>query len=236
MRVDVLSVDRTSGLAILGIPRRDVHVPHIFVVHSPVPVLWVNYAGVVTLEQRRQRFRETVERALETDCFRVLADFRRAHALEHDPGISTEIAALIAQHVAGRDVRIAWLVRYDHQLDDQVERSIAALGVATGRFQDRDRALAWLQHDGEPPAPVEHAPASRPTRTPATATRGKRAAPKQDAVALVSRLAGTKVRLSGAQYAALIQLVEGLAAAGMDEERIEPLARRMLEAMDAGAG
>jgi hypothetical protein len=168
-------------------------VPHTFVVHSPV--LWVNYAGVVTLEQRRQRFRETVERALETDCFRVLADFRRAHALEHDPGISTEIAALIAEHVAGRDVRIAWLVRYDHQLDDQLERSIAALGVATGRFQDRDRALAWLQRSGETPAPVEPGPAR---------TAGKRTARKTDAVAL--------------------------------EDRITPLARRMLEAMgDGGA-
>lgn len=201
--------------------------PYITLVDSPVPVLWVRYSGVVTLEQRRHRFREALERALAADCYRVLVDFRAAHSLQHDDRVSNEIAKLLVEHVAGRDVRIAWLVSYDHQLDDLVERSVARLGVATARFRDRDKAIAWLRAPKVAPVDDAHL-------RPAAGTRAVRR--KGDAVDLVARLAGARARLSGAQYAAVVRLVEDLAASGMDEARIRPLARRMLDAMDPGAG
>lgn len=200
---------------------------HILLVDAPVAVLWVRYSGVVTLEQRRLMFQEALKRALAADCFRVLVDFRAAHALQHDERASNEIASSVAGHVTGRDVRIAWLVRYDHQLDDLVERNIARLGVATARFQDHDKALAWLR--APKAAPVDDA-ALRP------APRKQAAAKKHDAVELVARLAGARARLSGAQYAAVVRLVEDLEASGLDEARIKPLAKRMLDAMDPGPG
>lgn len=205
-------------------------------IDSPVPVLWLRYSGVLTLDDRHRAIEETARRALAANCFRVLADFRTAHSFVRDDVAGAEVSKFLMRQIGTREMRIAFLVQFDHQLDDVVERALADSGFPTARFSDFDKALAWLRG---PLAADRMAPTRAPRERkpkPRETTAQPAASPAVDAVALVARAADPGVRLLPAQYAAAVRMAEDLGKSGMLPDQIQPLVRRMLAAMDPSDG
>ena len=192
------------------------------VIGSPVQVLLVQKAGVVSAGQRREAIEAMVRRALELRCFRILVDYRQAHAFAHDRAGSERVADVIASAFRGRDAKIAMLVRYDHQLDDALERQLTARGVATHRFHGFDDALDWLQSEQRLPAHMDmdmdrqapHSGAGRP-----------------DPVEIAVRAVDPARPLLPSQFATVVHLVADLLGEGLHESDIGPLARRMASAL-----
>lgn len=213
--------------------------PSFVQLESTAPVIWIRYSGEVSLQERLDTMRKAVARALESNCLRILVDYRSAHSLEHDVRAAEEIARYVAPRLGDRELRVAWLVTFDYQLNSALEHAIRELGIITARFRNRDKAMAWLQDPQAgslPPLPPHTTAAATPTaEMDPTATAGDAAA-RNDAVAIVCRAADPQTRLMPAQYAAVVRMVDDLLATGMDEERIRPVARRMLQAMDPNPG
>lgn len=146
-----------------------------------------------------------VDRAVEAGCDRILVDCRQVHVFDRDPVACGEAADYLVERFAADTGKVAWLVNFDHQLDDATERMLAAKGVVNARFRDSDLALEWLA------APIERLGA------------GETAVPV-DPVTLATRAIDPAMALMPSQFAAVVRFVETLLAEGLDEGNIERLA------------
>jgi hypothetical protein len=135
--------------------------PYDYVVDQERKILWVRYSGAVTADERRAAAEYVLGEATGPEMRRILLDYRRATSLGMDEASSTHLARYLAGQLGARGARVAWLVKYDHQLDTTVEHKARELGVDNQRFQDFDEAVAWLQQPDEAPAeattPAAHA-------------------------------------------------------------------------------
>jgi hypothetical protein len=119
--------------------------PYDFVVDEQRKMLWVRYSGVVPVGERRAAAEHVLSQPGNRELRRVLLDYRRATSLNMDEAASTALADYLAGHFGERGARIAWLVTYGHQLDPLVEAKSKERGIASERFLDFDKAVAWLQ-------------------------------------------------------------------------------------------
>lgn len=187
----------------------------IVTVGTPVRALLVQQAGVLSPAQRRDAVKEVLARARELGCYRILVDYRQAHVFEHDDASNERAADLIAEAFRGRDARLAAVVRFDHQLDDALETMLAARGVATRRFDDFAEAMDWVQ-------------SQQPVASSGATVRPRR---EEDPVAIAVRAVDPGLALLPSQFATVVHLVADLLAEGLDEDRIQPLARRMARSL-----
>ena len=119
--------------------------PYDFVVDEQRKMLWVRYSGTVPVGERRAAAEHILSQPGNRELRRVLLDYRRATSLNMDEAASTALADYLAGHFGERGARIAWLVTYGHQLDPLVEAKSKERGIASERFHDFDKAVAWLQ-------------------------------------------------------------------------------------------
>ena len=119
--------------------------PYDFVVDEQRKMLWVRYSGTVPVGERRAAAEHILSQPANRDLRRILLDYRRATSVSMDEAASTALADYLAGHFGERGARIAWLVTYDHQLDPLVEKRSQERGITSARFQDLDKAVAWLQ-------------------------------------------------------------------------------------------
>jgi hypothetical protein len=119
--------------------------PYDFVVDEQRKMLWVRYSGTVPVGERRAAAEHILSQPGNRELRRVLLDYRRATSLNMDEAASTALADYLAGHFGERGARIAWLVTYGHQLDPLVETRSKERGIASERFHDFDKAVAWLQ-------------------------------------------------------------------------------------------
>lgn len=133
--------------------------PYEVVVDQERQMLWVRYSGVVTFAERRA-VAELAMNGGGRDLHRFLLDFRRASTPSTDAASVMALEEYLAAAAAGRQLRAAWLVTYDHQLDRAIEGAARDAGIEIERFRDYDAAVAWLQRP-EPDA-ERHAIADAP--------------------------------------------------------------------------
>jgi len=187
-------------------------------------VVHARYRGEVTLKQRHEMAGQVLARAEAGGFDRVLLDFRAAQSLESDPDATRRIADTYAPRI-GPDMRLAYLVRYDYQVDPSVEALGRERGVRVERFNDLDAAMAWLQERDTPVATPEATGAAAAPPAPG-------AADIRRTMRLAAEIAGAP--LSPEQFAALGGLVHDLLAAGIPEDRVREMAGRLSEAMRQG--
>ena len=184
------------------------------IVFDPVArVLRARYSGEVTLEERLGLARRILQDAERTGVYRLLLDFRDAQSRGADPQEVGRVADELSARLPG-DARIAYLLRYDHQLDDSLEVAVRSRGVRIERFLDMTAAVAWLQQDDPPRGAGEPGDADL-----------------DHAFRLAAESVDPAARLSPEQLSVLGELVHELLATGMDEATILRLARRVSAAM-----
>jgi hypothetical protein len=115
-----------------------------FVFDRERQILWVRYAGMVTVADRQAAAQHILGEATGPEVRRVLLDYRRANSAPTDEASGATLAEYLGEQLGARGARIAWLVNYDHQLDPVVESKTRQHGVANERFRDLDEAVAWL--------------------------------------------------------------------------------------------
>ena len=176
-------------------------------------ILWVRYSGQMDINERRAAAEGVLERAAHAGIGRFLLDYRQATCLVGDEAASQALATYLADKLGHRNARVAWLVTYDHQLSTSVEDLTRSFGIANKRFNDLDAAFAWLDQ-----ADIEELGAP-----PATAS------PVRRALALAMQASGPQDPMAPARFAAIVQLVQELLDAGMEEAIALDAARRMFE-------
>ena len=149
--------------------------PFEITVDTAARVLLVRYSGEVGMDDRLRLARQVLEKAQATGIFRWLLDFRRAQSRGADPsGTRCMADEFTSRFPPG--VRMAYLLTYDHQLDDSLEKLLRARGVPVERFRDLDAAMTWLQAvDDDVAATAEstaltRAPRGSPASNPASPT------------------------------------------------------------------
>jgi hypothetical protein len=144
--------------------------PYDYSVDKERNFLWVRYSGVVTIAERRAAAEHVLGEVTGPARQRVLLDYRRANSLSIDEATSTALADYLATVLDAGGVRIAWLVNYDHQLDPVVESKSRDHGIASERFHDFERAVAWLTTPdpgaARMPKPKSEAKAPKPDPAP----------------------------------------------------------------------
>lgn len=174
------------------------------VVDTVARILRARYSGEVGMADRQAFARQVLEKAQRTGIYRWLLDFRQAQSRGADPTDVKDMAdEFTPQFPPG--VRMAYLLRYDHQLDDALESVVRSRGVQVERFHDLDEAVAWLQ-------------------APMASNRALR---------LVDEAIDPAARLSPDQFAAIGELIDALLAEGVDEATVAQLGRRMSAVMNA---
>ena len=192
--------------------------PFEIVVDAVARILRARYSGEVSLVERAALARRILHEAERTGIYRLLLDFRDAQARGADPAEVGRVADELTSRLSP-DARLAYLLRYDHQLDDSLEVAARSRGVRLERFVDMAAAVAWLQADDQSPA--------------AEASGG----PDLDrAFQLAAEAVDPAARLSPEQLSVLGELVHELLATGMDEANVLRLARRMSAAMHQPPG
>ena len=187
------------------------------VVDDVAGILHARYSGEVTLDHRLDISLQVVDRLERERIHRVLLDFRSAQSFGNDPDGCRRIVEACLPRLDPR-VRLAYLLNYDHQVDPSVESLVRQLGINARRFQDRERAMAWL---AEPDAPV-------PAGAEGTDTD---VSPVARSIRLVAEVVGPEAATNPDQFAALGELVHDLLATGMDEAKVRQVAGRLSEAM-----
>jgi len=185
-----------------------------FTVDERLGLLRVRYDGEVGMVERGRAVRELMEAAARTGLDRMLIDFRSAHSRPEDPREVMRVVDAYAPQVPAQ-ARLAYVLRYDHQLDEAFEVFARERGVRAERFLDLDAALRWLQ---------ERSPET-PAAEPDAAAAGTGAVLRITTDAIGSRA------LDGEQVAAIDDLVRATLAAGMDEAGVRALAARIAGAM-----
>lgn len=178
-------------------------------------LIHVRYSGEVTLEERLAIARKVLDDVERTGIHGLLLDFRDAQSLGKDPADCTRMADHCTPRLP-QDARLAYLLRYDHQLDESLETLMRSRGVQVERFHDAATATAWLQ-GAEPADPV-----------------GAGAPPQPElhrAFRLVGEVVDPATPVSPDQFAAIGELVQELLAQGVDEPTVRQLAGRMWSVM-----
>lgn len=171
-------------------------------------ILRVRYSGRVDIEERKAAAENVLGRAAHDGISRFLLDYRQATCRIGDEPSSQALAQYLAGKLGNRKARVAWLVTHDHQLSASVEDLTRSYGVANQRFNDLDAALAWLEQPDEPePAAV----------------------PLRPALALAMEASDPQVPMPPVQFAAIVQLVQELLDAGIEQPVALRLASRMFE-------
>lgn len=199
---------------------------HEIIVDADARVLRVRYLGQVGLEERRRVAYEALDTATAAGFHRILLDFRDAHALAIDALAADRMVANIAPLIVG--ARIAYLVKYDHQVSDVLEQLGRQRGIAMARFHDMGAALKWLGETGPEPGSTE-VPASATDEAPVEQARGARGS--RDVLRLVTRVLDPEVPVTPATYTAIGQLVQELLDAGVPEPEVLKAAMRMSAAI-----
>lgn len=193
--------------------------PFRIVVDTSARIVRVRYRGDVSPDDRLVFAEQVMDEADRAGMHRLLLDFRDAQSL----GGRDEDFRWVAEVCAARfppHARLAYVVRYEHQLNERLEALIRARGVQVGRFLDVAKAIAWLQ--AATLAAVDPAPAAAPARTdPVRAYR------------LAVEAAEPASAVSAVQFAAIADLVQVLLAKGLDEATIQQIAGRMASVMRA---
>lgn len=173
-------------------------------------ILRVRYSGRVDIEERKTAAEKVLGRATHDGISRFLLDYRQATSDLGDEPSSQALAQYLAGKLGNRNARVAWLVTHDHQLSASVEDLTSGFGVASRRFRDLDAAFAWLEQPDEP----EPEPAAVPLRP---------------ALVLAMEASDPQVPMPPVQFAAIVQLVQELLDAGIEQPVALRLARRMFE-------
>lgn len=186
------------------------------VVDTAAHILRARYTGEFGMRDRVVMARQVLETAQRTGIYRWLLDFRQAQSRGADPAEVKDMAdEFTPQFPPG--VRMAYLLMYDHQLDESLEAVVRSRGVQAERFHGLDAAIAWLQAGD--PEPVE-APES---------------AGSKRAFRLADEAIDPAARLSPEQFAAIGELIDALLAKGVDDATVAQLARRMSAAMNTAS-
>ena len=172
-------------------------------------ILRARYSGELDLKARIEHGERLMQEAARTGLWRWLLDFRLAQARS----ASADDAVRMASHFEPRmpaALRMAYLLRYDHQLDPTVEERMRTFGRRVERFHHPDAAIAWLIAPDIDPASGDVP--QRPVTDDASDTIG---AP------------------GDAFVAALDQLAADLAAAGLAPAKVQSIVARMAAALRA---
>ncbi|HEU4813723.1 MAG TPA: hypothetical protein VFS99_05795 [Xanthomonadaceae bacterium] len=196
--------------------------PFEIVVDEVAGIVRTRYSGEISLDERMAVACQMLVEAERIGAYRLLMDFRDAQSLSGDP----ESCKLIADHCTPRlppDARLAYLLRYDHQLDGSLEALVRSRGVRAERFNDANAAMAWLQA----PDQVDFdAIAEADTTVPTNLHR---------AFQVVGEVIDFGTPVSPDQFAAIGELVHELLATGMDEAAVRGIAGRMAVAIQPRA-
>ena len=185
------------------------------VVDTAAQILRARYTGEVGLEERMSLGRRVLEEAERTGIYRILLDFRAAHARVGNTDDVGRMADMVAPSLPS-DARLAYLMRYQHQDDEAVGDLVRTRGVEVERFTNPDVALAWLQEDrpgGQPEPPAGDPEPNRAYR-------------------LVADAIDPAIQLSPRQFAALGELAQELLGRGVDDATVRQITLRMSGAMD----
>lgn len=175
-------------------------------------IVRTRYSGDVTLDERLAVACQALAEAKRIGSHRILLDYRDAQSLSGDP----ESCQRIADHCTPQlppDARLAYLLRYDHQLNESLEALVRSRGVQVARFTDAAEAVAWLT-----------APGRAESELPPEAELGR-------AFQLVADVVDPSAPVSPDQFAAIGELVRDLLAKGVDEPTVRHVAGRMWTAM-----
>lgn len=198
---------------------------HEIIVDTDARVLRVRYMGQIGLDERRRIADEALDTAGAAGLHRILLDFRDAHALATDALAADRMVARLAPRIAC--ARVAYLVKYDHQVSDVLEELARQRGIAVARFHDLGDAMEWLGGTGPDP---ETGDAASPATHDAPATRAL-ARGDSDVLRLVTRVLDPEVPVPPATYTAIGQLVQELLDAGVPEPEVLKAAMRMSAAI-----
>ena len=189
------------------------------VVDTAAQILRARYTGEVGLGERMALGRRVLEEAERTGIYRILLDFRSAHARVGNVDDVGRMADMVAPSLPF-DARLAYLMTHQHQVDDAVGELIRTRGVEVERFTDPDVAVAWLQEDrsvAQPEAPAHDLEPNRAYR-------------------LVADAIDPAVQLSPPQFAALGELAQELLARGIDDAATQRIVGRLSGAMGGRPG
>lgn len=182
-------------------------------------LLRAHVSGQIGIGERAEMARVLMEQAATRSVHGLLLDFREAQAptpTQEEAGRFADLYAPLLQ--APR--RLAYLLRYEHQLDTVVEDVLRARGVVVERFREPEVAIAWLR-EARPPRHPSQGPGADDPRAPLMRT----AVGDEDGPGV----------LTPDQFAALGELVDALLAADVDAETIRGLVARMAAAMRSGS-
>lgn len=185
------------------------------VVDTAARILRARYTGEIGVADRHGFARQVLEKAQRTGIYRWLLDFRQAQSRGSAPAEIRRMADEFTPQFP-HGVRMAYLLSYDHQLDDSLESIVRSRGVLVERFHDLDAAVAWLQAGDTDAANAPESPESPAARR---------------AFRLVDEAIDPAARLSPEQFTAIGELIDVLLAAGIDDATVARLARRMSAAM-----
>lgn len=201
---------------------------HEIIVDTDARVLRVRYRGQIGLEERRRIGYEAVDAANAAKLRRILLDFRDAHALAADAVATERMVARLAPGIAC--ARVAYLVKYDHQVSDMLEQLARHQGIAVARFHDLGAAMQWLGETGPEPRADDGAA----TATADAIAGHGRTRDDSDVRRLVSRALDPEVPVPPATYTVIGQLVQELLDAGVPEPEVVKAAMRMSAAIQQG--
>lgn len=183
------------------------------VVDPNTGILRARYSGEMSLDDRVACARRVLEEAERSGCYRLLLDFRAAHARVAKLADAVRMADEVTPRLRP-GARLAYLMTYDHQIDDSVGTLIRSRGVQVDRFIGLEDAVAWLQADVLP---------------------GNQAGPSEGGSSRAHRLIADAIdpatSLSPHQLSALGELVEELLDRDIDDAAIRSIAVRIAEAM-----
>lgn len=195
--------------------------PHVIEVDAVAEIVRACYSGDVTLDERLEVARRMLGEA-QAACFhRLLLDFRNAQSLAGDPEGVRRIADY-CMPLMGPNTRLAYLVRYDHQVNETLEHMVHSRGIQVARFKDHRKAIAWLQ---APVLTLAEAPGETPGETELRRT-----------FRVVAEVIDPAAPVSPDQLAAIGEMVQALLAKGLDEATVRELAGRMALAMRVRRG
>lgn len=194
-------------------------------------ILHARYGGVVDMAQRIALARRVLAEAERTGSYRWLLDFRDAQSLVAEEADVARMADEFSPQLPA-GTRMAYLLRYDHQLNAALEDSMRSRGVPVERFHDADAAIAWLQAtgdgvEGDDGRDVEPGPG----QAPAPAATDDPQVDLRHALRLVGEIVEANAPVSPDQFAALGELVQALLEAGLDDAAIRRVCGRMAHAM-----
>lgn len=191
--------------------------PFEIAIDSAARVLRARYTGEVGLDERASSALRVLQEAERTGIYRWLLDFRGAHARV---GKSVDVMRMWSEFASKLppDARLAYLMTYDHQVDDAVGAVIRSGGVEVERFTNPGGAVAWLLSAHSPQ--VEATPADTDP---------------DGAYRLVADAIDPAIQLSPSQFAALGELAQELLARGSGDAVTQRLVGRLSGVMGPGS-